>query len=126
MRIPEGFEQRICTYVLEFKADGTCVSPTVLIFKGTGKKISPEELAEYSKLPDIVVLWQRKAWIDTDTEKKVLTVQHLAEIKRLKKLYSDAGKTFPGALLTHDRGPGHDAECVRNFLFVFLSITRSE
>jgi hypothetical protein len=70
VRIPEGFEQRICTYVLEFKADGTCVSPTVLIFKGTGKKISPEELAEYSKLPDIVVLWQRKAWIDTDTEKR--------------------------------------------------------
>ena len=86
------------------------MSPTVLIFKGTGKKISPAELAEYDKLPNVAILWQKKAWIDTDTERKVLSVQHLAEVKRLKRKYADLGKQFPGALLVHDRGPGHDAE----------------
>lgn len=108
VRTIQGWESRIATFIPLFKADGTLVSPLVLIFKGKGKKVTPEEQAAYNALPDIAVLWQQKAWIDRHVEKEVLRKQLKPEVKRLKLLYESHGKTFPGFLLVQDRGPGHD------------------
>jgi hypothetical protein len=106
--MPEGAEDRVCTYVLEFCADGSLVSPVIIIFKGTGKRITAEEKASFSQYKDIHVLWQRKAWIDTKLEREVLMHQHRVEIGRKKKEYADRNEVYPGAFLIHDGGPGHD------------------
>lgn len=106
--MPDGAEDRICTYVLEFCGDGYLVSPVVLIFKGTGKRVSAEEKANFARYKDVLVLWQKKAWIDTKLEREVLMNQHRVEIMRKKKAYAERNEQYPGAFLIHDGGPGHD------------------
>ena len=91
-----------------FSMTGELVSPLVLIFKGTGKQISPEEEAFYRTLPNICVLWQKKAWIDHNLEVMVMENQVKPYVLKKQKEYEDAGKAFPGFLLLEDRGPGHD------------------
>lgn len=91
-----------------FAMTGLLVSPLVLIFKGQGQKVTAEELAAYAALPDILVLWQKKAWIDRYLEKTVMERQVRPYVLKKKKEYEEAGKVFPGFLLFQDRGPGHD------------------
>jgi hypothetical protein len=108
LRMPDGSEDRICTYVLEFCADGSLISPVIVIFKGTGKRVKADDMANFAQFKDVHVLWQKKAWIDTKLEREVLMNQHRVEIKRKKKEYADRNAVYPGAYLIHDAGPGHD------------------
>lgn len=78
VQTPHGWEDRIATLVITFSMDGQLVLPVVLIFKGTGKRVNPEEEAVYNSLPGIVVLWQKKAWIDRYMEKKVFSPLRLS------------------------------------------------
>eukprot|EP00966_Prymnesium_polylepis_P043571 1010337-Prymnesium_polylepis.1 len=39
--------------------------PPCLLFRGTGQKISQRELDAYP--PELIVLWQQKAWVDRPT-----------------------------------------------------------
>lgn len=99
-----GWGDRIATMVLTVAGDGTLVSPVVLIYRGKGKQISQAEQDEYKKLPNIVILWQKKAWIDAEKEKEVMkhVIVHYAKSKQTK--YGANTEL----LLTQDRGPGHD------------------
>lgn len=110
VRTIQGWEERIATMIPFFLMTGKLVSPLVLIFRGKGKRVAPDELAAYAKLKDIVVLWQKKAWIDRYLEKEVLEKQVVRYARETKKAYEDAKKIFPGFLLLQDRGPGHDDE----------------
>lgn len=112
VRSIQGWEDRIATMIPFFSMTGKLVSPLVLIFKGKGKKVAVDELAEYKKLKNILVLWQPKAWIDKTLEKEVMKHQVIPEVKARKKEYEDRGEVFPGFLLLQDRGPGHDDQCV--------------
>jgi hypothetical protein len=107
VRSIQGWEDRIATMIPFFLMTGTLVSPIVLIFKGKGK-VKEEELREYKNLPNILVLWQKKAWIDRELEQQVVKKQVLPYVKTTRKEYEDRGQTYPGFLLLQDRGPGHD------------------
>lgn len=117
VRSIQGWESRIATFIPMLKADGVLVSPLVLIFKGTGKKVTADEQRVYDGLKDIVVLWQKKAWIDSYVEKDVLRKQLKPEVKRMKAVYAAKGQPFPGFLLVEDRGPGHDNEYAHHLPF---------
>jgi hypothetical protein len=108
VRSIQGWEDRIATMIPFFSMTGKLISPLVLIFKGKGKKVAADELAEYKRLKNILVLWQAKAWIDKTLEKEVMKHQVVPEVNARKKEYEDRGEVFPGFLLLQDRGPGHD------------------
>lgn len=112
IRCLQGWEDRICTMIPFFLMTGRLVSPVVLIFKGQGKKVTQAELQVYSQLPDVLVLWQKKAWIDRYLERQVIEKQVVPLVSQTKKAYEEQGKVFPGFLLLEDRGPGHDDESV--------------
>lgn len=109
IRCLSGWGDRIATMVLTISADGTLVSPVVLIFKGKGKQVNAEELRAYALLPNTLILWQKKAWIDSEKEMEVM--------KRVIVPYAGQLQTEYGAntevLLTEDRGPGHDHVCAK-------------
>lgn len=71
MQTPFGWEDRIATMIPAFSMTGELIRPVVLIFKGTGTRLSQDETNFYASLPDVVVLFQKKAWIDRHLEKKV-------------------------------------------------------
>lgn len=90
--------------VLMFAADGSLVTPVILIYKGEGKRIAAEEEQVYQALPLVKVLWQKKAWIDQYVEKKVLRLQLKPYVARTQELLGYKAEF----LLVQDRGPGHD------------------
>lgn len=55
-----------------FSMTGELIRPVVLIFKGTGIRLTDTELEFYAQLKrDVAILFQPKAWIDRHLEKKV-------------------------------------------------------
>jgi hypothetical protein len=111
---------------------GELIRPVPIIFKGTGKRTNNQELIYYKELKEVVILFQPKAWIDRHLEKQVLTCpypvvhfllvqvyekQLIPYVKRLERLFVEAGKPFPGCVIFQDRGPGHDD---RSSLFILL------
>jgi hypothetical protein len=98
--------------VLGVAASGRLLK-VVLIFKGQGIQVPPAEAQVYSGLGDVIVLWQKKAWIDSTGEKAVM--------KRMIKPYVDEVNAELGYraefLLTEDRGPGHDDSSARFHIF---------
>ena len=57
-----GLEKRQCTVQLTIFADGEPRVKPLVIFRGTGKRISKKEKEAYDKL--VVVKFQSKAWCD--------------------------------------------------------------
>jgi hypothetical protein len=57
--------------VLAVSASGEVLN-VVLIFKGEGKRLKGDELRVYSNLRNVIVLWQKKAWIDATGELAVM------------------------------------------------------
>lgn len=104
VRVLAGWEARIATMVLMFRADGAIVSPVVVIFKGEGQRVNEVEASAYAKLLDVKVVWQKKAWIDRHVEKIVLRSQLKVDVERAQ---AELGRSLE-ALLVQDRGPGHD------------------
>ena len=63
VRSIQGWGDRIATMVLGVSASGKLLD-VVLIFKGQGTRLPPIETAAYSRLKNVHVIWQKKAWID--------------------------------------------------------------
>ena len=58
-----GLEKRQCTLQLCLSPEDNHVKAEI-IFRGTGKRISPHEKAAYHK--DVAIFWQKNAWADTE------------------------------------------------------------
>lgn len=57
-----GMEKRQCTVQHTIYADGVFRTKTVIIFRGTGKRVSQGEKKQWD--PRVYVTWQEKAWAD--------------------------------------------------------------
>ena len=57
-----GLEKRQCTLQICILPDAATKVKFAVIFRGTGKRISNEEKAQYHK--DVDVYWQQNAWAD--------------------------------------------------------------
>ena len=57
-----GLEKRQCTLQICISPDAATKVKFAVIFRGTGKRISSEEKAQYHK--DVDVYWQQNAWVD--------------------------------------------------------------
>ena len=66
-----------------------------LVFKGKGLRISKEEDAFYKTLNNIVVFFQPKAWVDSDTELKIAQAILIPHAKSGNTDYESRGLLFP-------------------------------
>lgn len=109
LRVLEGWGDRICTWRLT-AGPGGLQFPVGVIFKGTGLKLSQEELDYYKTLPNIVVLFQVNAWVDTTIELKLVELMMKKIVSNKKEIFAAAGQRFPGLLLIEDNFKPHFAQ----------------
>lgn len=73
---PPGWEARLATLMLLMDASGTLVGPVPVIFQGAFGKDNAkrkEEVATYrQQYPNVKVIFQKKAWMDSDVLELVL------------------------------------------------------
>jgi hypothetical protein len=109
LQVIEGWGDRIGTWSLSAGPGGLDL-PVAVIFKGTGLKLSEEELSFYKTLKNIIVLFQPNAWVDTSIELKIVELMMKPIVQKVKKSFTEAGELFPGVLLIQDNFSPHFAE----------------
>ncbi len=108
LRVLEGWGDRICTWRLTAGPGGFAL-PVGVIFKGTGLKLTEDELNYYKSLPNIVVLFQANAWVDTTIELKLVELMMKKIVLYKKAEFTAAGEPFPGLLMLVDNFKPHFA-----------------
>ena len=108
LRVLEGWGDRICTWRLTAGPGGLQL-PVGIIFKGAGVKLSQEEFDYYKTLPNVVVLFQVNAWVDTTIELKLVELMMKKIVSNKKALFAAAGQPFPGLVLIEDNFKPHFA-----------------
>ncbi len=84
VRTTKGFGKRWCTFIPWLGVDRVLF--VVVIFRGTGQRISEEEKAHYEGLLNVHVLYQPKAWSDRKTWMRVLKIFRQYRVADLKHL----------------------------------------
>jgi len=108
LRVVEGWGDRILTWRLTAGPGGLQL-PVGIIFKGTGLKLTQDELDYYKTLPNVVVLFQVNAWVDTTIELKLVEVMMKKIVSNKKALFAASNQPFPGLLLIEDNFKPHFA-----------------
>ena len=81
-----GAEKRMATLHLTIRAEGEQIVTPILIFRGTGKRISALERSQYPT--NIRIFWQPKAWVDESVMEDITTAFEL-ETAELRDRYGE-------------------------------------
>lgn len=111
LRVPEQWGTRFCTWRLTAGPQGLHL-PVAIVFKGTGKQLTEDELSLYKTLKNVVVLFQSNAWVDTTIELKIVEQVFKPMFAKVKRSFADNKQPFPGILLIEDNFTPHFAEYV--------------
>jgi hypothetical protein len=107
---PETWGDRICSLIFVATPHGL-VKRMCIVFRGQGLRLTKKELDFYKSLPNVYVVFQVKAWVDTRVELEVVKHILVPHMKGVRKTYEDAGKSFPGILGVEDNFSAHMTSC---------------